>query len=57
MFFFSHENFKVSTDTTKAILSPDGRYACVGSQDGSLVIWNTENKNCEIVLKRKHTYD
>jgi len=52
---FSHDNFKVSTDTTKAILSPDGRYACVGSQDGSLVVWNTEDKHCENVLKRKHT--
>jgi WD40 repeat protein len=55
--YFSHDNFKVSTDTTKAILSPDGRYACAGSQDGSIVVWNTENKHCENVLKRKHTYE
>ena len=55
-FDFSHDNFKISTDTTKAILSPDGRYACVGSHDGSLVTWNTDNRQCENVLKQKHTY-
>ncbi|CAF0827576.1 unnamed protein product [Rotaria sp. Silwood1] len=51
---FKHDNFKVSTDTNKAVLSPDGHYACVGSQDGSLVVWNMENKQCENVLKQKH---
>jgi WD40 repeat protein len=55
-FHFSHDNFKISTDITKAILSPDGRYICVGSHDGSLVIWNTETRQCENVLQRKHTY-
>jgi autophagy-related protein 16 len=52
---FSHDNFKISNDTTKAILSPDGRYACVGSHDGSLFVWNTETGLCENVLERKHT--
>ncbi len=56
-FHSSHDNFKVSTDTTKAILSPDGRYACAGSHDGSLVVWNTETRHCENVLKQKHAYD
>ncbi len=57
IYTFTHDNFKASTDTTKAILSPDGRYACVGCHDGSLVIWNTLNKQCESVLKQKHTYE
>ncbi|CAF0804071.1 unnamed protein product [Adineta ricciae] len=52
---FSHDYFKVSTDTAKAILSPDGQYACAGSQDGSLFVWNTENHVCENVLRQKHT--
>jgi WD40 repeat protein len=54
---FSHDNFQVSTDTNKAILSPDGRYACVGSHDGSLFFWNTTNGVFESILKKKHTYD
>ncbi|CAF4624038.1 unnamed protein product, partial [Rotaria sp. Silwood2] len=54
VYTFKHDNFKVSTDTNKAVLSPDGRYACVGSHDGSLVVWNMENKHCENVLKNKH---
>lgn len=53
---FHHNEFKVSTDTNKAILSPDGRYACVGSQDGSIFIFNTINGVCEKVLSKKHTY-
>jgi WD40 repeat protein len=54
---FSHDQFQVSTDTTKAVLSPDGRYACAGSQDGSLFIWNTANGVCEKVFSKKHTYE
>jgi WD40 repeat protein len=57
MFTFSDDNFQVSTDTQKAILSPDGQYACVGSQDGSLVFWNTTSGICETVLKKKHKYE
>ncbi|CAF4332014.1 unnamed protein product [Rotaria socialis] len=55
IYTFSHDNFKVSTDTHKAVLSPDARYACVGSHDGSLVVWNMENAQCENVLKQKHS--
>jgi autophagy-related protein 16 len=57
IYSFSHDHFQVSNDTNKAILSPDGRYACVGSQDGSLFVWNTTNGVCEIVLNKKHTYE
>ncbi|CAF1165549.1 unnamed protein product [Adineta steineri] len=55
IYTFNHDHFQVSTDTTKAILSPDGRYACVGSQDGSIIIWNTTNGICEKVLLKNHT--
>ena len=54
-FPFSNENFKVKTDTSKAILSPDGQYACAGSHDGSLIFWNMEQKTCERVLQRRHS--
>ncbi|CAF1168435.1 unnamed protein product [Rotaria sordida] len=55
IYSFSHDDFQVSTDTNKAVLSPDGRYACAGSQDGSLFIWNTTNGICEKVFNKKHT--
>ncbi|CAF1575256.1 unnamed protein product [Rotaria sp. Silwood1] len=55
IYSLSHNDFQVSTDTNKAILSPDGHYACAGSQDGSLFIWNTTNGICEKVLNKKHT--
>ena len=54
---FNHDYFQVTTDTHKAILSPDGQYACAGSQDGSLFVWNTLNGTCEQVLTKKHTYE
>ncbi|UJR27539.1 hypothetical protein I4U23_008821 [Adineta vaga] len=52
---FSHDDFKVSTDTTRAILSPDGQYICAGSQDGSIFVWNADNRICENILKQKHS--
>lgn len=52
---FTHDQFQINTDTNKAILSPDGQYACAGSQDGSLFIWNTNTGVCEKVLSRKHS--
>jgi autophagy-related protein 16 len=57
IYSLTHDQFQVSTDTNKAILSPDGRYACTGSQDGSLFVWNTTNGSCERVLSKKHTYE
>ncbi len=53
----SNDNFQVSTDTSKAILSPDGQYACAGSHDGSVLVWNTTNGVCESVLIKKHAYE
>ncbi|CAF2172752.1 unnamed protein product [Rotaria magnacalcarata] len=55
LYTFNHDDFKVSTDTNKAVLSPDGRYACVGSQDGTIFIFNTTNGMCETELSKKHT--
>ncbi|CAF3946504.1 unnamed protein product, partial [Rotaria sp. Silwood1] len=36
-----HDDFKVASDTVKAILSPDSTYACAGGNDGTVFIWNT----------------
>ncbi len=48
---FSHDDFKVASDTVKAILSPDCAYACVGGNDGSIFIWNTTTGKLEKALK------
>ncbi|CAF0892422.1 unnamed protein product, partial [Didymodactylos carnosus] len=48
---FSHDDFKVGSDSIRAVLSPDCTYVCAGSQDGSLIIWNTTNGKVEKVLK------
>lgn len=50
----SNDNFQVAIDTHKAILSPDGRYVCSGSQDGSLIVWDATTGVCENALKKKH---
>ncbi|UYV73351.1 hypothetical protein LAZ67_10002821 [Cordylochernes scorpioides] len=52
---FSHENFKVGCDWTRAKFSPDGQYICAGSSDGSLIIWNTLNGRVEKVFKEHKT--
>ena len=52
----SNESFEVRNDTNKAILSPDGRYACAGSFNGSVLFWSTTDGVCEKVFHKKHTY-
>ncbi|CAF1135469.1 unnamed protein product [Rotaria sordida] len=54
---FSHDDFKVASDTIKAVLSPDCAYACAGGNDGSVFIWNTTNGKIEKVLNKEHSHD
>lgn len=56
LYSMSNENFQVRNDTNKAILSPDGRYACAGSFNGSILVWNTTDGVCEKVLHKGHAY-
>lgn len=51
----SHEDFKVGSDTIKAVLSPDCAHACAGGSDGSLFIWNTSSGKIEKVLNKEHS--
>ncbi|CAF0731003.1 unnamed protein product, partial [Didymodactylos carnosus] len=51
----SHDDFSTSMETTKAILSPDGNYACAGSHTGAVVVWNVNSGQAESVLK-KHSF-
>ncbi|CAF2504549.1 unnamed protein product [Rotaria sp. Silwood2] len=52
---FSHDDFKVASDTIKAVLSPDCTYACAGSNDGSVFVWNTATGKIEKVLNKEHS--
>ncbi|CAF3236892.1 unnamed protein product [Rotaria sp. Silwood2] len=52
---FSHDDFKVASDTIKAVLSPDCTYACAGSNDGSVFVWNTTTGKIERVLNKEHS--
>ncbi|CAF4483973.1 unnamed protein product, partial [Rotaria sp. Silwood2] len=53
--YFSHDDFKVASDTIKAVLSPDCTYACAGSNDGSVFVWNTATGKIEKVLNKEHS--
>ncbi|XP_052782813.1 autophagy-related protein 16-1-like [Mya arenaria] len=49
------DNFKVGYDWSRAVFSPDGTYACAGSSDGTLFIWNIARGKVEKTLK-EHTH-
>ncbi|XP_072333555.1 autophagy-related protein 16-like isoform X2 [Scyliorhinus torazame] len=46
--------FKCGADWTKAIFSPDGCYAVVGSSDGGLYVWDTLTGKLESSLVGQH---
>ncbi|XP_048453816.1 autophagy-related protein 16-1-like [Rhincodon typus] len=48
------EGFKCGADWTKAIFSPDGSYAIVGSSDGVLYVWDTLTGKLETSLVGQH---
>ncbi|XP_078401106.1 autophagy-related protein 16-1-like [Cetorhinus maximus] len=48
------EGFKCGADWTKAIFSPDGRYAIAGSSDGVLYVWDTLTGKLETSLVGQH---
>ena len=46
------DSLRVGADYCRASLSPDGRYAMVGSSDGSLLIFDVNAQKIEKVLKQ-----
>lgn len=52
---FRAEGFKCGSDSTKAVISPDGCYLAVGSADGAVYIWNVSTGNLETRLPDKHS--
>ncbi|XP_059930689.1 protein Atg16l2-like isoform X4 [Gadus macrocephalus] len=49
------EGFKCGSDSTKAVFSPDGRYAAAGSADGGVYIWSVTNGDLQTCLSGKHS--
>ncbi|XP_069390926.1 protein Atg16l2-like isoform X2 [Paralichthys olivaceus] len=52
---FRAEGFKCGSDSTKAVISPDGCFLAAGSADGTVYIWNVATGNLETRLPDKHS--
>ncbi|XP_042269841.1 protein Atg16l2 isoform X4 [Thunnus maccoyii] len=52
---FRADGFKCGSDSTKAVISPDGCFLAAGSADGTVYIWNVTNGNLETRLLDKHS--
>ncbi|KAM4742317.1 ATG16 autophagy related 16-like 2 isoform 2-T2 [Anableps anableps] len=52
---FRADGFKCGSDSTKAVISPDGCYLAAGSADGAVYIWNVSTGNLETRLPDRHS--
>ncbi|XP_015806347.1 protein Atg16l2 isoform X2 [Nothobranchius furzeri] len=52
---FRAEGFKCGSDSTRAVMSPDGCYLAAGSADGAVYIWNVSTGTLETRLPDKHS--
>ncbi|XP_073346829.1 protein Atg16l2-like isoform X3 [Pagrus major] len=52
---FRAEGFKCGSDSTKAVISPDGCFLAAGSADGAVYIWNFSTGNLETRLPDQHS--
>lgn len=52
---FRAEGFKCGSDSTKAVISPDGCFLAAGSADGAVYIWNVSTGDLETRLPDKHS--
>nr|XP_020442164.1 autophagy-related protein 16-2-like isoform X2 [Monopterus albus] len=51
---FRADGFKCGSDSTKAVISPDGCFLAAGSADGAVYTWNVATGNLETHLPGKH---
>ncbi|KAI8055850.1 WD40-repeat-containing domain protein [Syncephalis plumigaleata] len=49
----SHDKYRTGSNWSKAIFSPDGRYAMAGSASGNVFIWNIDTAECEQLDQHK----
>ncbi|XP_030259482.1 ATG16 autophagy related 16-like 2 isoform X2 [Sparus aurata] len=52
---FRAEGFKCGSDSTKAVISPDGCFLAAGSADGAVYIWNFSTGKLETRLPDQHS--
>ncbi|KAG7479720.1 autophagy-related protein 16-2-like isoform X1 [Solea senegalensis] len=52
---FRAEGFTCGSDSTKAVISPDGCFVVAGSADGAVYIWNVSTGDLETRLPDKHS--
>ncbi|XP_030008251.1 ATG16 autophagy related 16-like 2 isoform X2 [Sphaeramia orbicularis] len=52
---FRADGFKCGSDSTKAVISPDGCFVAAGSADGAVYIWNVSKGDLETRLPDKHS--
>ncbi|XP_070827402.1 protein Atg16l2 isoform X2 [Chaetodon trifascialis] len=52
---FRADGFKCGSDSTKAVISPDGSFLAAGSADGAVYIWNASTGSLETRLADKHS--
>ncbi|KAM9853801.1 ATG16 autophagy related 16-like 2 [Aulostomus maculatus] len=52
---FRADGFTCGSDSTKAVISPDGCFLAAGSADGTVYIWNVSTGNLETRLPDKHS--
>uniref|UniRef100_A0A8C2X742 ATG16 autophagy related 16-like 2 (S. cerevisiae) n=1 Tax=Cyclopterus lumpus TaxID=8103 RepID=A0A8C2X742_CYCLU len=52
---FRAEGFKCGSDSTKAVISPDGCFLAAGSANGGVYIWNVTTGNLETRLPGQHS--
>lgn len=53
--YFRADGFKCGSDSTKAVISPDGGFLAAGSADGAVYIWNTSSGDLVTRLPDKHS--
>ncbi|XP_077961706.1 ATG16 autophagy related 16-like 2 isoform X1 [Gasterosteus aculeatus] len=52
---FRAEGFKCGSDSSKAVISPDGCFLAAGSADGAVYIWNVSTGSLETRLPDRHS--
>lgn len=55
LYKFEHENYKCGSNTNRLSISPNSKYAVVGSQNGNIVIFDLVKGELEEIYEDVHT--